>query len=233
MLCDNSFILEVLMKIVVYSGKGGDGKTPIATNIVLDRNYGIGTNEHFHIFDGFIPDDNLLALKANEPFPDIPDEIDIVFDLAGSITENSISIISALRQADVVIVPISNEVKALVAGIGTIKEIKRFTNNILVVATKLEKGRREIFTDDWTQSEEYLNVKNQIEQHVGNLPVLPLRLSKVFNAIFEQEKSIKQLMEADPLARHNYRQVSEQFDKIYEFIDGAEKHAEQKQSKSA
>lgn len=221
------------MKIVVYSGKGGDGKTPIATNIALDRNYGIGTNEHFHIFDGFIPDDNLLALKANEPFPEIPDDIDIVFDLAGSITENSVSIVSALRQADIVIVPISNEVKALVAGIGTIREIQRFTNNILVVATKLEKGRKELFTDDWTQSEEFQNVKNQVETHLGPLPVLPLRFSKVFNAIFEHEKSIKQLMDSDPLARHNYRQVCDQFEEIYKFIDGVSANAEQKQSKSA
>lgn len=221
------------MKIVVYSGKGGDGKTPIATNIALDRNFGIGTNEHFHIFDGFIPDDNLLALKANEPFPDIPDELDIVFDLAGSITENSISIISALRQADIVIVPISNEVKALVAGIGTIREIQRFTDNILVVATKLEKGRKELFTDDWKQSAEYLNIKNQVQSHLGNIPVLPLRFSKVFNAIFEQEKSIRQLMESDPLARHNYRQVCDQFDEIYQFIDGVMTNAEQRKFESA
>jgi len=221
------------MRIVVYSGKGGDGKTPIATNIALDRNYGIGTNEHFHIFDGFIPDDNLLAIKANEPFPDIPDDIDIVFDLAGSITENSVSIISALRQADIVIVPISNEVKALVAGIGTIREIQRFTNNILVVATKLEKGRKEIFTDDWKQSSEYLNIKSQVEQHLGKIPVLPLRLSKVFNAIFEQEKSIRQLMKADPLARYNYKQVSNQFDEIYQFIDGVVINAKQKQPELA
>lgn len=221
------------MRIVVYSGKGGDGKTPIATNIALDRRYGIGTNEHFHIFDGFIPDDNLLALKANEPFPEIPDDIDIVFDLAGSITENSISITSALRQADIVIVPISNEVKALVAGIGTIREILRFTNNIFVVATKLEKGRKEFFTDDWTKSAEYLNVKTQVQSHLGDIPVLPLRFSKVFNAIFEQEKSISQIMEDDPLARHNYRQVREQFDEIYKHIDGVTNDAKQRQLESA
>ena len=118
------------MRICIYSGKGGDGKTPIATNIALDRLYAIGTNEHFHIFDGFIPDDRLLALKANEAFPEIPEGIDIVFDLAGSITENSKSIVSALQQADLVILPISNEVKALVAGIGTLREIQKFKKNI-------------------------------------------------------------------------------------------------------
>ena len=221
------------MNIVVYSGKGGDGKTPIATNIALDRGYGICTNEHFHIFDGFIADDDLIAIKANEPFPTIPSGFDVVFDLAGSITENSVSIISALKQADLVIVPISNEVKALVAGIGTVQEIKRFTDNILIIATKLEKGRREMFTNDWTQSSEYLNVKNQVNRHLGDIPVLPLRYSKVFNAIFEQEKSIRQLMEADPLAKHNYRQVCEQFDAIYKFIDGVESDAKQRFPKFA
>lgn len=208
------------MKICIYSGKGGDGKTPIATNIALDRGYAIGTNEHFHIFDSFIPDERLLALKANEAFPQIPEDIDMVFDLAGSITENSKSIISALQQANLVIVPISNEVKALVAGIGTLREIKRFTNNILIIATKLEKGRKETFTDDWTKSEEFINVKNQVFHHVGEIPILPLKQSKVFNAIFEQEKSIRQIMAVDPLARYSYRDVAKQFDEIYNFIEG-------------
>lgn len=221
------------MNIVVYSGKGGDGKTPIATNIALDMGFGICTNEHFHIFDSFIPEDDLIAIKSNEPFPTIPDELDVVFDLAGSITENSISIISALKQADLVIVPISNEVKALVAGIGTLREIKRFTENILVVATKLEKGRKEAFCEDWNQSSEYMNVKNQVHQYVGDFPVTPLRQSKVFNAIFEKEMSIRKIMQSDPLAMHNYKQVASQFDEIYKFIDGVRNNAEQRISKSA
>ncbi len=212
------------MKIVVYSGKGGDGKTPIATNIALDRDYAIGTNEHFHIFDSFIPDDRLLALSGNEEFPDIPNEIDIVFDLAGSITEHSPSIISALKQADLVIVPMSNEVKALVAGIGTIKEIQRFTSKILVVATKLEKQRKESFKN-WTESKEFNNLRNQVINNLGNIDILPLKFSKVFNVIFEQEKSIKQIMMSDPLARYNYREVAIQFEEIYKYIDGVEKDA--------
>ena len=37
------------MKITVYQAKGAAGKTPIATNIALDREYAIGTNEAFHV----------------------------------------------------------------------------------------------------------------------------------------------------------------------------------------
>ncbi|GAA6168458.1 ParA family protein [Sessilibacter corallicola] len=221
------------MNIVVYSGKGGDGKTPIATNIALDKKFGVCTNEHFHVFDGFINEDNLIAIKANEPFPNIPSEFNVVFDLAGSITENSVSITSALTQADLVIVPVSNEVKALTAGIGTIKEILRFTNNILIVATKLEKGRKELFGDDWYQSREYLNVKNQVHHYAGDLPVIPLKYSKVFNTIFEQEMSIRQIMNSDPLAKHNFKQVAEQFDEIYKHIEGVKNDAKQRIAKSA
>ncbi|GJM05901.1 MAG: hypothetical protein DHS20C09_18970 [marine bacterium B5-7] len=208
------------MRITVYSAKGSAGKTPIATNIALDREYAIGTNEHFHVFDGFIPDDRLLILEGNQSFPEIPQNIDIVFDLAGSITENSLSIISALKQSELVIVPIFNEVKCLNSGIGTIREIARFTTNILVVATKLQRHRKDHFTDDWTQGEDFKNIKERVSENIDfPVTILPLRFSTAFDAIFEKELSIRQIMEADPLARYSYREVSNQFDEIYKYID--------------
>jgi MinD-like ATPase involved in chromosome partitioning or flagellar assembly len=211
------------MKLCVYSAKGGEGKTSIATNIVLDREYAIGTNEHFHLFDTFISDDRVLALEPNERFPEIPKEIDIVFDLAGSISALSESIVSALEQSDLVIVPVTNEVKAIYGGIGTLKEVLRFCPRILVVVTKLEKGRRDHFgKGEWKKSEAFLNVKKQINETQGleNICCLPLKFSKAFDAIFEKEKSIFQIMEDDPLARYNYSEVALQFNEIYNFIDG-------------
>lgn len=221
-------------KISVYSGKGGDGKTPIATNIVLDRDYALGTNEHFHVFDSFIPDYQLMALKANEEFPEVPDHIDIVFDLAGSITENSRSIISALSQSDMVIVPISNEIKALNSGIGTLREVRRFTPNILVVATKLDKERKDTFQDDWTQGSAFKTVEAQIRANIDfDVDIVPLKRSKAFDAIFEREQSIRQVMQGDALARYNFRDVAAQFDAIYTFIDGVNANAQQERLKRA
>ena len=71
----------------------------------------IGTNEPYHVFDSFIPDNRLLAIEMNEAFPVI--ENDIVFDLAGSISSTSLSITSAIQQSDIVIVPIYNEIKSI------------------------------------------------------------------------------------------------------------------------
>lgn len=222
------------MKIVVYSAKGSAGKTPIATNIALDREFALGTNEHFHVFDGFISDDRLLALEANEAFPEIPDDIDIVFDLAGSITENSLPITSALKQADLVIVPIFNEVKSLRSGIGTVREVKQFTSNILVVATKLQKHRKDSFKDDWTECSDFRNIQEQLKTNLDfPVDILPLRFSSAFDAIFEQEMSIRQIMASNPLARFNFRDVSAQFDNIYNHIDRVRYHAKQKQPVSA
>ena len=77
------------MKITVYNTKWSAGKTPIATNISLDREYAIWTNEPFHVFDDFIPESRLISLDLNDPFPPIPNDIDIVFDLAWSISKTS------------------------------------------------------------------------------------------------------------------------------------------------
>jgi len=223
------------MRITVYSAKGSAGKTPIATNIALDREYAIGTNEAFHVFDSFIPDERLLALDLTESFPAIPDDIDIVFDLAGAISEHSHSITSAVAQSDLVIVPIFNEVKSLNSGIGTLREVsnvKGFHGKLLVVATKLQKQSGERFKGDWSHSRDFQNIKAAVNESGFDIPMLALKFSKVFDAIFEKEKSIAQIREAEPLAGFTYREVAAQFDEIYNHIDGLA-HAQQKQSVSA
>ena len=211
------------MKITVYQAKGAAGKTPIATNIALDREYAIGTNEAFHVYEGFIPEERLMALDLTESFPEIPEEIDIVFDLAGAISKASHSITSALLQSDLVIVPISNEVKSLMGGIGTLREFSKldgFKAQVLIVATKLKKGRKEIFgKDEWEKSGDFKNIQDSIRTAGFDYPVLPSKFSSAYDAIFEREMSVAQICEADPLSAYSFREVRNQFDAIYQFLD--------------
>ena len=207
------------MKITVYSAKGSAGKTPIATNIALDKGYALGTNELYHIFDSFFPEEKLLPVEPHEEFPQIPDNIDIVFDLAGSISKQSPSISSAIMQSDLVIVPIYNEIKSLNAGIHTILEISNFTKQILVIATKLQKQKNDVFSN-WQDSLDFKNIEKMVSANVNfPVPILPLKFSKVFDMIFEKEKSISQITEEDALAKYTYRDVAKQFNDIYVYIE--------------
>lgn len=208
------------MKITVYSTKWSAGKTPIATNIALQRSYAIGTNEPYHVFDSFISDDKLLSLDLNDPFPEIPDDIDIVFDLAWSISKTALSITTAIKQSDIVLVPIYNEVKAIEAGLHTIAEVLELNKNVVVIATKLQKrGKTDLFKN-WWECGDISNIKQAVHTRISSdIPVLPLKFSAVFDAIFEQEKSINQLIESSWLAAYQYKEVSEQFNAIYHLID--------------
>ena len=214
------------MRIVVWSAKGGAGKTPISTNIALDLEYCLATNEKYNVYgnlDCFTEDDNFLEVRLQDAFPTLPADFDVVFDLAVAIDTIAESIKSAVRQADVIIVPIQNEFKSLIGGISTIRECQPFGKPIIVVTTKLEKDRKDIFTDDWTESADFKNVKKSvldvIDSSDTDIQFLPLRRSKIFDTIFDEEKSIAQIMEVDPLVRYQQRVVNDQFKAIYAALE--------------
>lgn len=188
-------------------------------NIVFDRGYCVGTNEPYHIYDRLLPDSQFIGLDLSEAFPKIPDDIDIVFDLAWSISKTSLSISSAIIQSDIVIVPIYNELKSINAWVNTIAEVLQLNKNVIVVATKLQKRKNDMFTD-WAESIDAKNIKAAVHEKIGNfIPVLPLKFSTVFDLIFEEEKSIQQLMQVSGLAKYQYQEVANQFDNIYKLID--------------
>lgn len=200
--------------------KGSAGKTPIATNIALDREYALATNEPYNLLDTILEEERLFSLQPDESFPDFPREIDVVFDLAGLMSRDARpSITSAVEQSNVVLVPIYNELKCIHAGIHTIQELLPYNKNIVVVATKLTKRKGETFTD-WIDSEDAKNIKNVVDHAVGEwIPVLPLKFSRVFDSIFEQERSIRQMMKEDALARYTYREVAAQFDNLLSYLE--------------
>jgi len=208
------------MKITIFSAKGSAGKTPLSVNIALDREYAIATNETYHVLDKMFPDERLIAVAPNESFPIFPDDIDVVFDLGGAIGGDSAkSIRSAVIQSDVVIIPVYNEYKAINGAYHTILEVQEINTSILLVCTKLEKKRHEIF-EDWSKARDFIGITAMLSTLTGKTyPALPLKLSKGFDAIFDHEISLRQMVNGGGIDAYTYRVVAEQFEDIYRFLD--------------
>lgn len=84
-----------------------------------------------------------------------------------------------------------------------------------MVATKLKKKGK----NGWKDSADFVNIQQAVQQQASlDIPVVPLKFSAVFDNIFEKELSIKELMKRSPLAKYQYREVSNQFDALYSLI---------------
>lgn len=225
------------MRIAVYNSKGGAGKSPISTNIALEREYALGTNDANNVYEMFLPDVRFMEVEMEEEFPVIPDDIDIVFDLAGSMSASAHSITSAISQADLVIIPVFDQVGSIQGLKNTLREVSRFNSSLLVVPTKLEKERvgrdYENFGNDWSNSEQCKRLAAIAREIVPDVPVLPLKKSDVYDRITEKEKSIAQLSATSPLLERSFRVPNEQFNAIFDHIDMVEAHARKEQPKRA
>jgi hypothetical protein len=217
------------MKITVYSIKGSAGKTPIATNIALDHGYCVGTNEGIDSYSHLLDEEQFVRVGQNEEFPKFTDDTNVVFDLSGSIGDKAVSITSAIKQSNVVIVPIYNKVRSLQGGITTILEVEQFTKNIIVVATQLKKTKENkrkkeggllIKEYDWRECDDFLNIEKQLKENGINLniPILPLRYSNGFDTVDDEEQSIIQLVNSNNLYKHYYKTEAAQLQEIYNLL---------------
>lgn len=210
------------MKISIYSIKGGCGKTPIAINFAVDKGFALATNEAFDAFTGFFDDDLLLFTAADEEFPEIPNNIDIVFDLAGTMSKNDYSTLSAIRQSDVVIVPIWNNRLSFLGGLRAIQSVHKIGKPVIVVATKLaaktkKKGQ------SWIESEDFqcvLQAVSSLKCELGYMPaVLPLKFSEVFETVLGECVSVEWLASKSGLAKYTHAELLGQFKDIYQEVE--------------
>lgn len=186
------------MRILVYSLKGGTGKTTIALNWALTLDWGVITNDRYSPIDRALPPKRALKLQPGEAFPDLSkNNWDLVFDFGGYVDER---IVTAMEYADAIIVPTTNAYAEMQVALESIKEAEHHNKNIFVVANKAGKGD--------------LGYIQSAVSKFFKYPVLPLKATRALSRIYTSKKSLRDVAAANKLNAYVYGESSAQFDAI-------------------
>lgn len=189
------------MITVIYNFKGGEGKTKIATNLALTMNHAIVTNDVYSPIDKIFPPEKVLKIYPKDEMPDFNPTDDIVFDLGGYADARVVSI---LKKAKYIIVPITNEEDNIEVAIGAIDEISQHNKNIIIAVNK-------------TTGDDFNDVSKDLKQ-IYNYPIFEIKKSRVVRKLTSEGKSIREIANQGGLFKYNYSKIADQFDDLIEFI---------------
>lgn len=188
---------------MVYTMRGGEGKTAIAMYIAFETGAGIITNEEYTILEEHLPPERLYILKSGQKVPKPKDNWNVVYDLAGAPDSRVLEI---AEQCQNIIVPVSFDADSFKRGFGTIAEIEKINKNIIIVANcmrdtdhkaekvkkgEANKGRKK------AQDFHFEAIEEKVKEYF-DYPVFPLFKTKSFQRIKESNKSVSEILENSP-----------------------------------
>lgn len=195
-------------KIVVWSAKGGVGKTFISYNLYLEWGLGVITNEYYSELKDVVDKDFLKCLSPREEFPKIKKDWNIVVDMAGTVTDKRV--ITAVEQCDCVIIPLtySND-GDMFRAMNSYKEISKYSKKMIFVGNIIRKPK---------QSK---NIKNTLlEYNLDHIPYFEIRASEEGpQRIRTHKKSFQQLVREGGVLGNYSKNIAKDFDILMNFIN--------------
>jgi hypothetical protein len=184
-----------------------------------DHGFAVGSNESCSdeedCYIEHMPDDMYLKQPMDKPFPMIPNDIDIVFDMAGTMTKYDHALVSAIRQSDVVIVPICNNRGAIGRGRDTLRALQGIAKRVIVVATKLERDKPRI---DFTETKDYKAVASAVADVDETIKVFPLKFSTVYERVCSDFTTIHELVKENKIVKSGQLESLTQIENIYKEV---------------
>lgn len=191
------------MKITIFSLKGGVGKTSISVNLALTLKYGIITNDVYTPLEKVIAKESLLKLDQNQALPDLPESYDIIFDFGGYVDSR---VVEAINISNYVIIPVTSSYLDLQLAINTVEEIKKYNNNIIIVANMLSSQK------DYSLIQEAMKKMDYI------YPIMPIKRTASIKNIFSNKQSVESLVSKGGLSKYHYQNAKSQFDDLVKLL---------------
>ncbi|MDR1926306.1 MAG: hypothetical protein LBQ13_01275 [Endomicrobium sp.] len=194
------------MKITIFNLKGGQGKSSIALNLALSLNFDVISNDKITKLEKILPEDNFMKIEKDQDFPNIVENLDIIYDLGGWIDER---VTKPIKESDLVIVPMINTEMNNEVSVNSVNQVKQYNENIMLIVNKSKKGDFEFMRD------------RIIKTYFPNddFPIFEIMDTTAFEQMLRRKMAIKDIVDVDPLLKYNYRKVNGQFNEIINFIN--------------
>jgi hypothetical protein len=195
------------VRVLIYSLKGGQGKTTHSVSYAQYAGLKMVTNDHqngtLEIYGRILPRGHLKAIKPGERF-DPAAYPDTVFDFAGAFDER---VVAAARASDVCVVPICFQSTAdAVPALSTVATLQRYTREIVVVINNTEKDEVEV-------------IQEILKAQFPTVPVFVVNRSRYIWRLADEGRTLLELVALGGLYEHSLRNMVPQIKALYRHLD--------------
>ena len=113
-------------------------------------------------------------------------------------------VISVLKKAKYIIIPITNEEDNIEVAIGAIDEISKYNTNIIIIVNK-------------ATGNDFIEVSEDLKK-IYQYPIFEIKKSRVVRRLTSEGKSIRDIANQGGLFKYNYSKIADQFDELIHFI---------------
>ena len=187
------------MSFVVYSIKGGVGKTTLSVQISQMFDYTYVTNDSHSSAHNLMPEEKGF-LVSSEECDEIPFDENIVYDFGGF---KDTRINNIIRQADKIIIPTLTSIVDVQATMATLKDVAQINKNIVIAINRTKNNNKAI------ELKEYLTEEIKKSFQDLEISIIFVRESSVLeDSLFDCE-SVETKAGTNRFKRHIYRNAIE------------------------
>ena len=187
------------MSFVVYSIKGGVGKTTLSVQISQMFDYTYVTNDSHSSAHNLMPEEKGF-LVSSEEYDEIPFDENIVYDFGGF---KDTRINNIIKQANKIIIPTLTSIVDVQATMATLKDVAQINKNIIIAINRTKNNNKAI------ELKEYLAEEIKKSFQDLEISIIFVRESSVLeDSLFDCE-SVETKAGTNRFKRHIYRNAIE------------------------